>query len=146
MNIVKQTLFGALIVPLAFVGPANAAFLENVQGVVLVDRGSGFKPALGSLAVKPGDRVMAKNNASAVINYSGDCKAIVKAGAVVSVVKDSACIKSKYSQTGGAGGTSSAGGAGAAGLAADAAVIGVVGIGAGGLLYQSTRNANRSSP
>ena len=73
------------------IAPCEAAFLDQIQGKVLVDSGTGFKPVTGPIVVKAGDRVMAQADGSAIVKYSGNCVAEVKAGAVVYVVGEGAC-------------------------------------------------------
>ncbi len=153
------------------IAPCEAAFLDQIQGKVLVDTGAGFKPVTGAIVVKPGDRIMAQADGSATVKYSGNCVAEVKAGAVVSVVGEGTCVSSRQVTTnasmndgasgvgnGGAGvvdpgvvdpgvvDPGATGGFGAGGAGLSPLAIGAVVAGAGGLIYLATKKAAASSP
>ena len=141
--------------------PCQAAFLDNVQGKILVDQGDGFKPVNGPVTVKPGDRVMAQGDGTANVKYSGSCFNVVQPGAVVTVVPDGQCVKAQTSyittqavQSIDAGvpaaGAEAGTPAGAATAGAEAGIgalgIGAAVVGAGGLIYLATKKSNGSSP
>lgn len=64
-------------------GAASAATVEQVNGKIFVDSGSGFAPSSGGV-VKVGDRIKATTG-SASINYGGGVVVPVRAGQTVTV-------------------------------------------------------------
>ena len=71
--------------------PAWAATVNYTGGEVFVDRGSGFSPIRGSLAVTPGAVVMAKVGGTAEVVYDDGCRQAVDVGTVVTVGQVSPC-------------------------------------------------------
>ena len=85
---------GALVGLLAFTGSAYAgASLQDVNGPISVNRGTGFELVAGPSSLKPGDRVMADRGGAATIAYSDGCTVVVKPGRVVSVTETPPCLK-----------------------------------------------------
>ncbi len=56
---------------------AQAAVLANIEGVVQVNHGDGFKPAAVNAALTPGDRIRTAGG-SAVIHYENGCSMQVR--------------------------------------------------------------------
>jgi hypothetical protein len=90
---------------------ANAAgpnaTLSGVTGKVSVNQGREFVPAQSEMRLKPGDRVMIADNASATITFDDACKMNLGASKVVTVPAKSTCAGAELSQQGvvqGAGG------------------------------------------
>lgn len=79
--------------------PSQAAQLADVQGTVLVNRGTGFQRAAGIIELQPGDRVMATGGGSARIVYSASCSAAVSPGTAVIVRAQAPCAGSNVSTT-----------------------------------------------
>ena len=67
------------------------ASLQVIAGNILVNHGYGFGPATGVVDLDAGDRILAGENASAVLNYAA-CSIIIKAGSVVTVAKAAPCV------------------------------------------------------
>jgi hypothetical protein len=67
------------------------ASLLVVEGDVMVNHGSGFQPAVGVIDLKAGDRILAGENASAILRYA-TCSTKIKPGSVVTVAKSSLCL------------------------------------------------------
>ena len=67
------------------------ASLQVIAGNILVNHGSGFGPATGVVDLDAGDRILAGENASAVLSYA-DCSIMIKAGSVVTVAKAAPCV------------------------------------------------------
>lgn len=79
--------------PLAIALPtvSLAASVDGVEGVVLVNRGKGFVPAIAPLDLKAGDKIMAKPGGSALLVYGPTCVVPIRAGTVVAVAAASPC-------------------------------------------------------
>jgi hypothetical protein len=82
----------ATVLPLTGSG-AQAAMLQEIQGVVLIDRGGGFDTIDGPTQLNPGDSVIANPGGAAHVVYSDGCNVTVQPGAVVGVEKNSPCSK-----------------------------------------------------
>ncbi|MBG1233220.1 hypothetical protein [Aestuariivirga litoralis] len=72
----------------------SVAGLGPVAGKVLVDQGSGFAPASGTIELHQGDRVFVGQNSSATINY-GSCSLMIKKATVYSVAAAAPCAKNE---------------------------------------------------
>ncbi len=70
---------------------ALAATLEGLQGVVLVDRGSGYGAVQGATQLNPGDSVIVNPGGSAKVVYPDGCSVAVVPGSVVAVGAQSPC-------------------------------------------------------
>jgi hypothetical protein len=70
---------------------ASAASIDEIQGVVLVNQGQGFKRLAGPVGVPPGVRVMANPGGSATIFYDNGCREPVEPGVIVTVKSEGAC-------------------------------------------------------
>lgn len=75
----------------ACVTPSAAATLDAVKGTVLVNRGQGFQESKASLALKPGDEVVANPNGHAEIVYEDGCREAVVPGTIAVVRAASGC-------------------------------------------------------
>ena len=73
----------------AFAGNV-AATISDFSGKVLVNQGKGFVPALGSISLKAGDKVMVGENSFAVVSYA-ECAVSISSPTVLSVTKDAPC-------------------------------------------------------
>lgn len=121
---------GAMLALVVSAGTASAEVrLEGVKGPVSVNSGEGFQPVLGSVALQPGDRVMADRGGGAVIAYGGNCNVSVRPGSVVAVSSNPPCLKtSSELQQGSSQGLNGEGGAGM-GMLGLLPVAGIVGLG-----------------
>jgi hypothetical protein len=70
---------------------SQAAMLQEIQGVVLIDRGGGFDSVEGPTQLNPGDSVIVNPGGSAHVVYPDGCRVPVQPGAVVGVNKHSPC-------------------------------------------------------
>ena len=70
---------------------AGATTLEGIQGVVLVDHGSGYSVVNGPKQLNPGDSVIANPGGSAKVVYGDGCSVPVQPGSVVAVASQSPC-------------------------------------------------------
>jgi hypothetical protein len=89
------------------------ATLTSVTGKVSVNQGREFVPAQTEMRLKPGDRIMIADSASATITFDDSCRMDLGESKVVTVPAKSTCAGAEVSQQGivqGAGG----GGAGEA--------------------------------
>jgi hypothetical protein len=69
------------------------ASLLVVEGNILVNHGSGFEPAVGMVDLNVGDRILAGENASAVLSYAAAaCSISIKAGSVATITKSAPCV------------------------------------------------------
>jgi hypothetical protein len=62
-----RILFAILSAAALITPAAQAAQLENIQGTVLVNSGSGFKAVTGRVELSPGDRVEAVNGSAEIV-------------------------------------------------------------------------------
>jgi hypothetical protein len=124
--------FGAVAVLIVSAGTASAeARLEGVKGPVSVNSGDGFQPALGPVALQPGDKVMADRGGNAVIAYGNNCNISVKPGSVVAVAATPPCLKTSANlQQGSSQGLNGEGGGIGMGMMGIVPVAGIVGAGA----------------
>lgn len=69
------------------------ASLLVVEGNVMVNQGSGFQPAVDVIDLKVGDRILAGENAAAILSYAtAACSIMVKAGSVATIAKTAPCV------------------------------------------------------
>ena len=83
------------------------ATLTGVTGKVSVNQGSEFVPAQTEMRLKPGDRIMIADSASATITFDDSCRMDLGESKVVTVPAKSTCAGAEVSQQGvvqGAGG------------------------------------------
>lgn len=104
--------------------PSQAAQLADVQGTVLVNRGTGFQRATGITELQPGDRVMATGGGSGRIVYSASCSAVVSPGTAVIIRSQSPCATSNESTSSVPTGTLVTGALIAGGVVAGALALG----------------------
>ena len=81
----------SVVVAISFASSAGAATLGSVQGDVLINQGTGFKPVKGGAELRVGDAVMLQPGAQAELNYIDGCKFPVQVGVVVHVGAQSPC-------------------------------------------------------
>ena len=62
----------------------------------MVNRGAGFEPAIGVVDLNAGDRIMAGENASAVLHYPF-CSVVVTASSIVTVTTSAPCVAGQIS-------------------------------------------------
>ena len=113
---------------------AEAATVQNMQGSVLINRGTGFQAATGSAPVAVGDQVMVREGGSAQIVYDGGCAVKVEQERITAVKAEPPC---------GAfgGGSGGALGAGATPYVISGAII----VGGGALAYGLSQSSNKSA-
>jgi hypothetical protein len=85
----KKVISIALVAALT-ASSAQAATLTNISGVVSVDKGSGFVPAVSDVVVSSGDRIRVVDG-SASIDYGSGCAVQVGRGQVVAVAYETPC-------------------------------------------------------
>jgi hypothetical protein len=83
--------FAALSLPVAAQEPAPVASATTVNGGVQVNMGNDFIPLQTGQALKPGDRVMAPDDASATITFNDGCTLMVAEKSTVVVPAASTC-------------------------------------------------------
>jgi len=93
----------AMVLPLMSAA-TQAAMLQEIQGVVLVDRGGGFDITDGPTQLNPGDSVIANPGGGAEVIYPDGCTVPVRPGAIVAAHKKSPCSKEATNQEGAEGG------------------------------------------
>jgi len=71
--------------------PKSAASLAEVSGSVLVNRGEEFVAGVDGDLLGNGDRVMAMENATALLKYDDGCDVKVESGTVVTLSEGSPC-------------------------------------------------------
>jgi hypothetical protein len=133
---------------------ARAAMLQEIQGVVLIDRGGGFDIIDGPTQLNPGDSVIANPGGAAQVVYPDGCRIPVEPGAVIAAQKKSPCSKEGAAPevteaTADEGGGSDGGGGNGGGLNTTNLLVGgaVVGLGAGAaVLLLADDNETPASP
>ena len=98
IRVFRSFVFGAAFLLIGINGAWAVSFanLQVVEGNILINRGSGFEPAVGVVGLNAGDRIMAGKNASAVLRYA-TCSIVIKSGSVVTVAKSSPCVAGQIS-------------------------------------------------
>jgi hypothetical protein len=79
----------ALMVSTSFAA-GNVAVIGDVSGKVLVNKGEGFLPVVGSLELNAGDRVMVGQDSFATLTYS-ECAVSLASPTVVAVAEKPNC-------------------------------------------------------
>ncbi|MGE3247183.1 MAG: hypothetical protein AB7F96_09705 [Beijerinckiaceae bacterium] len=69
---------------------AGAAIVSH-EGVVMVNNGSGYRPASGSMSLVTGDRVLVTPKSKALLGYADGCMVPVNAGRLVTISRVSPC-------------------------------------------------------
>ena len=88
----KILLVLAAFVPVMLSGAAFAQSVTEIRGDVRLNGGTGFVQVKVSRSVAVGDRVMARPNGSAVIQYPNGCRVNVAPGEIVTVLASPPCI------------------------------------------------------
>ncbi|MGO8953084.1 MAG: hypothetical protein ACLPWS_20465 [Rhodomicrobium sp.] len=112
----------------------QAAYLANVDGTVLINRGNGFRPAWGGAEVGPGDRVRVENGAADIV-YDNGCAVKLSPGQTMAVLSvPPVCAKESS--------------AASSGLSTESVVIGglVIGSGVGLAVALTETKAAPASP
>jgi hypothetical protein len=96
--------FAALSLPVAAQEPAPIASATSVNGAVQVNTGNDFVPLQTGQALKPGDRIMAPDDASATVTFNDGCTLMVGAKSTVVVPAVSTCSGGVVARSGTPGG------------------------------------------
>jgi hypothetical protein len=78
---------------------SSVAVISSSAGKVLVNKGKGFAPASGMLALNVGDTVMVGKGASAVISYNEGCSVNAAASSLVTVSETAPCAAGQAMMT-----------------------------------------------
>jgi hypothetical protein len=92
--------FIAVLSLVALMGGApvvHAATLSGIQGGILVNRGTGFEPAIGAIELPEGTTIIANPGASATLNYDATCAVSVVPGGVTMVAAKAPCAPGQKS-------------------------------------------------
>ena len=97
-SIFRSVVGGAVFLAVGTGGAMAAAYasLQVIEGPIMVNHGSGFEPAIGVVDLNVGDRIMAGENASAVLHYT-TCSVAVTASSIVTVPKSAPCVAGQIS-------------------------------------------------
>ena len=92
-SIFRSVICGAVFLALGTSAAMAAAYasLQVVEGPIMVNLGAGFEPVIGVVDLNAGDRIMAGENASAVLHYR-TCTVVVAANSIVTVSKSATCV------------------------------------------------------
>ena len=85
-----RTTITALLATALLSTAAGAAQL-NASGSVQLNRGDGFRPVAGSVAVRPGDRILVGANGRAELAYSSSCVTTIGPNSTSVVISSSPC-------------------------------------------------------
>jgi hypothetical protein len=122
----------------AFAQEAVLAQLSDISGNVLVDQGSGFAPAAGGIALKPGDRIMVPGKGGATLTFGPGCAMTLPADSMTTYTGKESCT---VGTQGTPGGTPKSSGVGV-GVVLGGALI----LGGGALILNSTLNDENPPP
>ncbi len=107
-----------------FAGSASAgARISSTGGIVLVNKGIGYRPVLGSMQLNAGDRIMVRRSGSGKLSFADGCVADLVPGLIT--ISDKSPCKVKAQGTAGLGGGGGLGGLG--GLGVGLGTIGAIG-------------------
>jgi hypothetical protein len=81
----------AVLGVLPAVASTGVATLSSFEGTVLVNQGEEFFPAQDSMALAPGDRILALENGRATIAFTAGCVVPVEPGQLVTVPIQTPC-------------------------------------------------------
>ena len=82
----------ALGTAVAFSTSSFAATLSPGLGDVLLNRGTGYRPAKETMEVSVGDQIMVKPKGEAHLTYPDGCTVLLRPGAVYTVAAKSPCV------------------------------------------------------
>lgn len=82
----------ALAAQCAFGASVHAAALDAIQGTVMVNSGTGFKPVGENYVVNPGDKILVSPGGSVRIVYSEGCWEDVEISGVKTVPAKPSCV------------------------------------------------------
>ena len=88
----RKTCSLAVLAALGSSVAAEAATVDNVAGIVSLNKGSGYQRVGSGAMAAPGDIVMTSANGSAQIIYSNGCVEDVGPNSVVAVSEGPACV------------------------------------------------------
>ena len=95
------------------VAEPNFAQVQSVHGKVLINQGKGFVAAFGGVTLKPGDKILVSQQASAVVAYGNGCEVSVSEAKVLTIAKTAPCpAGAKIASVGSSFATPVAGGSG----------------------------------
>lgn len=101
MKIVASLCLAAFVAALPV--SANAIELVEVTTPVALSTGAAFKPVTGATGLSAGNRVMARANGRAVIQYDNGCRVVVDPGQVITVAAIAPCAGGPIAQESGGG-------------------------------------------
>ncbi len=90
----KKLIFAVAILMVSGVSLAasSAATLTSANGTVMVNQGKQFVTAQPGLLLSTGDRVMVMEGGNASVRYAEGCTVNLKAGSIVTVSNQQACL------------------------------------------------------
>ena len=90
--ILRLSVIACFVALAVFVAPmTQASTLDEIEGLVFVNRGDGYVAAVNGVQVQPGDSVVANPGGRGQVVYDDGCIDIVEAGRVVLVREVSPC-------------------------------------------------------
>lgn len=129
-----RKLLAAVLFLAVFMQTAHAATLSNVQGKVLVNKGTGFVEAQPGMEIAPGDRVLVQPGGSAQVTYPNGAVGSLQPGGIFTLPATPPPVPVGEAAAAGAGGINTA-----------LVVGGIAILGVGGwLIYEATNSS--SSP
>ncbi len=81
----------AMLTSTVAVAAETTATVSDFSGKVLVNRGQGFVPLSGKMALSTGDKLMVGENSFAVLSYA-ECAVSLSSPAIVTVAQKAPCV------------------------------------------------------
>jgi hypothetical protein len=104
-----SSIFFAAIMVAGFAGSASAgARISSTGGSVLVNKGIGYRPVLGSMQLNAGDRIMVRRSGSGKLSFADGC--VVDLVPCLMTISDKSPCKVKAQGAAGLGGGGGLGG------------------------------------
>lgn len=90
--ILRLSVIACFVALAVFVAPmTQASTLDEIEGMVFVNRGDGYVAAVNGVQVQPGDSVVANPGGRGQIIYENGCRDLVEEGRVVLVTENLRC-------------------------------------------------------
>lgn len=96
----KRRLLSALCVGCAVLLSTSswAATVERSEGILMINKGKGFKLVKHQVVAKAGDSIMVSPDGHAKLVYPDGCKVDIQPGVVTTVTRLSPCASASYAQ------------------------------------------------
>jgi hypothetical protein len=144
-----SSIFFAAVMVAGFAGSAFAGTrISSTGGNVLVNKGTGYRPVLGSMQLNAGDRIMVRRSGSGTLSFADGCVVDLVPG-LMTISDKSPCKVKAQGTVGGGFGVGLGAGGGGLGIAGAAIGFGTIAV-IGGLTVAAEKiqenQEKKSSP